>query len=84
MQDEKTAELHRCLIDETDNQKRAKIHLELGELALKEGRIPQATRHFKEAICMDGQLDAAKLALARLGDWVNPPKRGLLGFLMGR
>lgn len=81
--------LHRLLIEETERSTCAKIHLELGEIAVGEGRFPNANRHFREALWWDPSLDAARSALLALGEWMDSDanaKRdgGVLKFLVGQ
>ena len=72
MQDDaQVAALHQQLIVETDNDARAKIHMNLGELAMRAGRFPQASRHYREALLLDQRLDEARDALRSLGEWVD-------------
>ena len=83
----RVALLHRQLIEETERSTVARIHLELGEIAVGEGRFPQANRHFREALWWDPSLDAARSALLTLGEWVDRKATahrggGVLRFLM--
>lgn len=62
------AELHHRLIDEPDAFIRAAIHLELAAHAVASGQFESATRHFREALLLDGRLDRARRGLAELSD----------------
>lgn len=78
--------LHRGLMDELDPTRRGHIHVELGRIALKDGRLEAAARHFREALTLDPRLEHARRYLEELGERVgaHEPKglRGLIGRLM--
>lgn len=85
----RVAALHLQLIEEIDAKTKADIHLELGQIAVSEGKFPQATRHFKEALWFDPSLHAARTALHALGEWVDAKAHshrsgGVLRFLWGQ
>ena len=61
------AELHRCLVEETDDAARARMHLELGAIAARAGKLDVAARHFREALAFEPGLAAARAGLAHLG-----------------
>jgi hypothetical protein len=61
------AELHRRLVEETDDAARARMHLELGAIAARAARLDAATRHFREALAFEPGLIAARTGLAQLG-----------------
>jgi hypothetical protein len=65
---DRVGELHVRLIDERDDRNRASMHLELATLALKDGKLDQAARHFREALVFDATLDRARRGLEDLGD----------------
>ena len=55
------------LLDESDPGERAGVHLELGRLALRDGRLESAARHLREALFLNRSLDAARdLSSARM------------------
>ena len=56
------------LLDESDPGARASVHLELGRLALRDGRLEIAARHLREALLLNRSLDAAKDLLRELGE----------------
>ena len=82
-QDERVRELHWKLVEEEDTQERAQIHLELGAMAVRAGGMQRAARHFREALTLDGGLEAARHALSGLGDLGERRLREgvLVGFL---
>lgn len=85
--DARALELHRELMEQTDPAHRARVHLELGTIALREGRMDSAVRHFREALTLDPRLDAARRRLAEIGQRespVPPRVRGLLSRLTRR
>lgn len=65
--DARALELHRELMENADPALRARVHLELGTICLREGRLEAAVRHFREALTLDPRLDAARRRLAELG-----------------
>jgi len=85
---DRVAELHLRLIDEQDRGRRASMHLELASLALRDGNLEQATRHFREALLLDDKLDRARIGLRELGErstvHVSAGRRGLMRSLMDR
>lgn len=85
----RVASLHRQLIEESDRPSVARIHLELGEIAINEGRFPQARRHFREALWWDPSLESARSALHGLGEWLDQKANsnrggGVLRFLVDK
>ena len=64
---DRATELQARLMDTADPGDRARIHLELGRLALSDGRLDGAVRHLREAILLDPRLDAARTLLQDLG-----------------
>ena len=60
------AELHRRLVEETDDALRARMHLELGAIAVRQGDLDAGRRHFREALAFEPGLSAARAELARL------------------
>ncbi len=60
--------LHRGLMEEIDPSRRAQIHMELGKMALKDGRLEAAARHFHEALTLDPRLEPARRWLDELGE----------------
>ena len=60
--------LHLELIDTPEDGERASIHLELGRMALSDGRVELAARHFKEALVLDLHLEQARSMLVSLGE----------------
>lgn len=83
------AMLHRRLIDEMEPSAAARIHLELGNIAIQDGKFEQAITHFKEALWWDPHLDAARSSLLALGEWVDKKAAshrggGVLRFLVGQ
>lgn len=65
---DRVAELHLSLIEERDDRARARIHLELATLAVREGKLEQAARHFREALLFDRSLERARVGLEELGE----------------
>ena len=61
--DPRVVELHQRLCEERDDVERARMHLELGQLAVKEGRLEQAARHFREALVFDRGCAPARRSL---------------------
>jgi len=55
------------LVDTLDEGERARIHLELGRLALSDGRLEVAVRHLREALVLDIRLEQARKLLQDLG-----------------
>lgn len=68
------AELQQVLLEDLDQRARAKAHLELSWIAMRENRRDAAVRHLREAVALDRQLAQARQRLRELG--VNP---GALG-----
>jgi tetratricopeptide (TPR) repeat protein len=64
----RVAELHRLLVEEQDEARRAEAHLELGRIALEQRRPDLAIRHFREALLLEPGLERAKQALRALGE----------------
>lgn len=77
------ASLHRDLMDTLDEGQRSNIHVELGMIALKDGRLEAGARHFREALLLDPRSQAARRWLDDLGEGaaaVRPERpRGLRG-----
>lgn len=65
---DRVAELHLRLVEEQDDRSRARMHLELATLAVREGKIEQAARHFREALLFDHSLERARVGLEELGE----------------
>lgn len=65
---DRVAELHLRLIDEQDDRTRARMHLELASLAVRDGKLEQAARHFREALVFDQTLERARVGLEELGE----------------
>jgi hypothetical protein len=57
-----------ALLDTEDDGERGSIHLELGRMALSDGRMELAARHFKEALVLDLHLEQARILLLELGE----------------
>jgi Tfp pilus assembly protein PilF len=85
---DRVAELHLRLIDEQDRGRRAAMHLELASLALRDGNIEQAARHFREALLLDDTLDRARAGLKDLGErsqvHTSAGRKGLMRALMDK
>ncbi len=64
----RVAELHRLLVEEQDEGRRAEVHLELGRIALEQRRPDLAIRHFREALLLQPGLERARQALRALGE----------------
>ena len=78
------ASLHRDLMDTLDTDRRAHIHVELGIIALKDGRLEAGARHFREALLLNPRSQAARRWLEDLGEGAHalPQRpRGLRGLL---
>lgn len=60
-------DLQSRLMDTRDVQERARIHLELGRIALSDGRLEVAVRHLREALVLDQRLEQARKLLQELG-----------------
>jgi len=58
--------LHMALLDTEEDGERGSIHLELGRMALRDGRMELAARHFKEALVLDLHLEQARTLLSDL------------------
>lgn len=65
---DRVAELHLKLVDEPDRGRRASMHLELASLALRDGNLEQAARHFREALWLEPTLERARAGLRELGE----------------
>ena len=79
------AELHRRLVEETDDAARARMHLELGAIAARAGKLDAAARHFREALAFEPGLAAARSGLAHLsGRPEGERKRDVLRKALGR
>lgn len=81
--------LHRQLCELQDAHQLAEIHMELGTMAVADGKFPQANRHFREALWWDPGLDQARVALHALGEWVDQKASdsrggGVIKFLLGQ
>ncbi len=81
--------LHRVLLETVDRGERARAHLELAILALRQGRREAAVRHLREALALDTRLERARALLAELGETsrvLQPParRRGRLGRVLRR
>lgn len=62
------ARLQARLLETPGDAARARIHLELGRIALRDGRLEVAVRHFKEALVLDRRLESARQLLVDLGE----------------
>jgi hypothetical protein len=60
-------DLQSRLMDTRDVRERARIHLELGRIALSDGRLEVAVRHLREALVLDHRLEQARKLLQDLG-----------------
>ena len=78
-QEDRVAALHWKLVEVPDATERAHIHLELGRMAMREGRLAKAGRHFREALWHDARLDAARTALAAVRLDAPSPRRPVSG-----
>lgn len=65
----RVAELHRLLVEEPDEGRRAEAHMELGRIALEQRRPDLAIRHFREALLLEPGLERAREALRALGEY---------------
>jgi hypothetical protein len=78
---DRIAALHYALVDERDDRRRARIHLELAGLCVAAGNLEHAARHFREALLFEPTLHAAREGLAnvaersRTGSATRPPSR---------
>jgi hypothetical protein len=72
MPETRIAEIHVALIDEADDAARARLHLELARLHLRQAHLEGAARHFREALAYEPSLAAARSELAQL----NRPEAG--------
>ncbi len=66
MDTERLAELQQQLMELHDEGLRGRVHLELGRLWVRWGRLELAARHFQEALVLDPQLQEARQQLARV------------------
>ena len=76
--------LHMALLDTEEDGERGSIHLELGRMALGDGRMELAARHFKEALVLDLHLEQARTLLSDLTESTRvsiQSKRGPLSVL---
>lgn len=64
----RVAQLHRLLVEEQDEGRRAEAHLELGRIAMEQRRPDLAIRHFREALLLQPGLERARQALRALGE----------------
>jgi hypothetical protein len=83
--DPRVVELHQRLVEERDDRERARMHVELGQLAVKEGRLEQAARHFREALVFDRQCAPARNSLTQLdGVGAIAHRKSIFGALIDR
>lgn len=83
------AELQARLLEERDEQARARIHLELARLAIGQGRMDSGVRHLREALLFDRRLQQARELLHELGEGTQigedpGGRRGRIRGLLGR
>ncbi len=64
----RSEQLQRVLMEATDPAERARVHLELARIAVADGRVDSSVRHLREALLLDGRLDAARQLLHELGE----------------
>lgn len=64
---DRTQALHLTLLEDEDAAARARAHLELSLIALRERRTDAAVRHLREALALDAHLQQARHILAELG-----------------
>lgn len=64
---ERTHHLHLTLMEDQDLGARARAHLELSLIALRERRSDAAVRHLREALALDAHLQQARALLGELG-----------------
>ncbi|MCB9795719.1 MAG: hypothetical protein H6741_23745 [Alphaproteobacteria bacterium] len=82
-------ELQQVLLEEEDEARRARAHLELSWIAVREGRREAAIRHLREAVALDRHLLQARQRLRELGvspealRATRPAGKGPLGRLKG-
>ena len=85
---DRVAELHMRLVEEQDSGRRALIHLELASLALRDGNLEQAARHFREALWLEPTLERARAGLRELGErstiQTGEGRRGMVRALVDR
>ncbi len=85
---ERLSSLQQQLMELRDDDLRGRVHLELGRLWVRWGRLELAARHFQEALLLDPQLQEARQQLARLRAALPkaPPvsKRGRVRSLLKR
>lgn len=74
-------ELQRELMEHTDPAHRARVHVELGVLALRERKPATAVRHFREALKLDPRSQDAARRLADLVEREAPAEGRLRGLL---
>lgn len=65
---ERVETLQRRLMELTDPRARAEIHLDLGAMAVRDGRLDHAGRHFREALVLEPRLERARALLHELGE----------------
>jgi len=77
--DARVAELQHRLLDESDPQARARIHLELARRSVRDGQLGPAVRHLRETLRFDASSAAARQLLADLGQPVQdrPEVKGI-------
>ncbi|MCB9742201.1 MAG: hypothetical protein H6741_18550 [Alphaproteobacteria bacterium] len=61
-------ELQQVLLEEMDASQRARAHLELSWIAVREGRRDAAVKHLREAVALDHRLHQARRRLRELGE----------------
>lgn len=87
---DRTAELHRLLLETEDDQLRARAHLELAGIAMQKRRMDIAIRHLREALLLDPRLETARNALRSMGsappseDATRPGRRARLKAALSR
>ena len=88
--DTRVEELQQALLDTREPAERAHIHLELGKLAARHGRVELAVRHFREALLYDRRLEQARQLLRDLDEGTQihseggSRRRGAMRALLGR
>ena len=83
---DRVSQLHLLLIDELDDLRRARFHLELAVIAVRDGQLDSAACHFREALHFDHTLELARKGLHELGELVReaPERCGFFGALINR
>ncbi|RME26453.1 MAG: hypothetical protein D6798_06695 [Deltaproteobacteria bacterium] len=77
--DARVQQLQRILMEEPDPEARARAHLELARIAIGDGGVDASVRHLREALLLDGRLEAARQLLHELGETSrisNPSRAG--------